>query len=150
MTRAISPRVDGRDLRSLTRILTRIRSSTRRSRALTDQMVAHASALVRLMGGPTRMMVRTWTGYSPAADLKDHYELSRVLARLRNTAGLYDPALHRELIHHATSLLKLFAEDETLGLVDPDLEAETERREHRRRVQEEAIEESEGRVGTDG
>lgn len=87
-------------------------------------------------------MVRTVVGYSPAGDLKDHHELARVLARLRSGGMKQPQKVVEEMVHHASALLKLFADDATMGVVVPELEVEAAKDRRNKQRREQALQEA--------
>lgn len=147
MTRTIEPDAEGgevSDRRALVRMIFRMRGNLRRPKRMNEAMLGHATALLEhLTGGApdvtsSRMVMRV--GYSPGGELTDHYAAARILARIRNGSDV-PRAVMKQLLFHAVELLKLFADDPTLGVIDPTLEAEAEKErqaaEVRRKVKEE-------------
>jgi Asp-tRNA(Asn)/Glu-tRNA(Gln) amidotransferase A subunit family amidase len=74
--------------------------------------------------------------YRPASELKDHHDLIRIAAGIR-TSDRRPPGLKRQMVRHVTELLKLFAQDPTLGVPDPSREAEEKRRAEEKRLAKE-------------
>jgi hypothetical protein len=75
--------------------------------------------------------------YRPTGELKDHHDLIRIAAAIKTNTRRPRP-LTSKMLHHITELLKLFAGDPTLGVRDPNFEAEEKRTraEERRRLVE--------------
>jgi len=79
--------------------------------------------------------------YRPASELKDHHDLIRIAAGIR-ASDRRPPGLRKRMLHHITELLKLFAQDPTLGVPDPSREAEERRLVEEKRLQKEQRERS--------
>ncbi len=83
-------------------------------------------------------MTRGIKKYRPASELKDHHDLIKIAAGIR-TNDRRPAGLKKKMTYHVTELLKLFACDPTLGVRDPNLEKEEERRREEKRIRAEQV-----------
>lgn len=88
-------------------------------------------------------MSRPVKKYSPTGEQKDYHDLVRIVQRIRlNDRRPIE--MRAKMLHHGAGLLKLFASDETLGVPDPELDAEEDARQARSDRLDEEVRRREG------